>query len=128
LRGPGAPGVAMLAAGIAAALHLVYQVQAIRAGGGIHLDFFAALSWVGVGTSLVTLTVAAARPVLALGTIAFPIAAGTLLLYHFAGTHHSLAAPVTSDPRIQLHALLALLAYAALSVAALMALMLWFHD
>ena len=118
--------VAVLCALLGAALHAAYHGLAIGRLGGVELHFFAALSWVGLGVALLTASVAAARPVLALGAVAFPVAGASLLLYHALGPS-ALVRPGL-DWQLQLHALLALLAYAALSVAALVALMLWFQD
>ncbi len=57
----------------------------------------------------------------ALGVIAFPLAAQMLLIYHAHGHEPS----PQLDWRLQLHAWLALLAYATLGIAALLAVMLW---
>lgn len=127
LRHP-APGRIALLAGLGAVLlHAGVHAEAIARHGGVELHFFSALSWVGIGVAFVTLVVAATRPVLALGAVAFPIAAAALLLYLGFGDAGA-AAATDIDWRIQLHAFLALLAYAALSVAALVALMLWFQE
>ena len=59
-----------------------------------------------------------------LGVLAFPLAALLLLVYHLYGH-----VPTQGlDWRLQLHAWLALLAYAALAIAALLALMLWAQE
>jgi len=117
---------APLAALAAVLLHAGFHAAAIVHRGGVDLHFHSALSWVGLGVAAVTLAVSAWRPVLALGAVAFPIAAATLVLYLAFGGDAGVPPPI--DWRIQLHAFLALLAYAALSVAALVALMLLFQE
>jgi ABC-type uncharacterized transport system permease subunit len=59
-----------------------------------------------------------------LGVVSFPLAALLLFAYHAYGHEPSRGL----DWRLQLHAWLALLAYAALAVAALLAVMLWFQE
>jgi ABC-type uncharacterized transport system permease subunit len=66
-----------------------------------------------------------AQRVEALGIIVFPLAAATLAAYAWFGggpPRHGLGWP------LKLHALLALLAYATLAVATLLALMLWAQE
>ncbi|MCX5511479.1 cytochrome c biogenesis protein CcsA, partial [Pseudomonas sp. BJa3] len=60
----------------------------------------------------------------ALGVVAFPLAALLLAAYHVYGHQASIGL----DWRLQLHAWLALLAYAALAIAALLAVMLWAQE
>ena len=60
----------------------------------------------------------------ALGVVVYPLAAVLVLLYQFAGHGHA----QELSWHLQLHAWLALLAYAALAVAALIAVMLWFQE
>ena len=91
---------------------------------GPDLHFFAALSLVALGMAALSSLAAVTQKLAALGVIVYPLAAALVLLYHFAGHGH----PEALDWRLQLHAWLALLAYAALAVAALLALMLWFQD
>ena len=91
---------------------------------GPDLHFFAALSLVGLGMAALSTLAAATQRMEALGVVVYPLAALLVLLYHFAG--HGQAQ--TLDWRLQLHAWLALLAYAALAVAALIAVMLWFQE
>lgn len=91
---------------------------------GPDLHFFAALSLVALGMAALSTLAAATQRLTALGVIVYPLAAALVLLYHFAGHGH----PEALGWRLQLHAWLALLAYAALAVAALLALMLWFQD
>ena len=121
----GPAGVALLPALAATALHAVAHVQGTLAAGAVELHFFAALSLVGLGVAALVAVLSLARPVGALGVVVFPLAAVLLLLYRF-GAHYTPA--VALDWPIQLHAGLALLAFAALSVAALLAIMLWLQE
>jgi ABC-type uncharacterized transport system permease subunit len=61
----------------------------------------------------------------ALGVVVFPLAALSLLAYALYG--HS-TRPQGLDWRLLLHAWLALLAYATLAIAALLAIMLWLQE
>jgi ABC-type uncharacterized transport system permease subunit len=110
---------------VAVVLHAALHVLAYRAGGSIDLHFFAALSLVGVALAALTVVVSLHRPVGALGVVVYPIAAACLLLYAFGTDPGNGAAP---GWQIQLHAWLALLAYATLSLAALIAVMLWMQE
>src|SRR5690606_28913536 len=103
LQRPTGSPAALLVGAAAVALHAVFQALPIGRDGTLHLHFFAALSAVGLGVALLTVAVAALRPVLE-------------------------AASPPEDWRILLHSVLALLAYAALGVAALVSLMLWFQE
>lgn len=114
-------GLALLGAAGHAAAHLM----AWHASGGPDMHFFAALSLIAFGTAALTAELSLSRPVGALGVVAYPLAALLLLLYHYG------AAPATAASmgwQIQLHAWLSLLAYAALSLAALLAIMLWAQE
>lgn len=91
---------------------------------GPDLHFFAALSLVALGMAALSTLAAATRRMAALGVLVYPLAAGLVLLYQFAGHGHAEAL----DWRLQLHALLALLAYATLAMSALVAIALWFQD
>jgi ABC-type uncharacterized transport system permease subunit len=88
------------------------------------LHFFAALSLVGLGMAALSAVAANRQRLGALGVVVHPMAAASLLLYHFGGQ----GAATALDWRLQLHAWLALLAHAALAIAALLALMLWFQE
>ena len=91
---------------------------------GLDLHFFAALSLVGAGHGGAEHAGRGTQRMAALGVIVYPLAGVPGLLYHFAAT----ASPQNLDWRLQLHAWLALLAYATLAIAALLALMLWFQE
>lgn len=105
-------------------LHGTAHVLAWHRAGGADLHFFAALSLVGLGMSLLTTAVGATGRMAALGVLVFPLAALTLAGYHGVGHVSTLVL----DWRLQLHAWLALLAYATLAIAALLALMLWLQE
>ncbi len=116
------PGILAL---FAAALHATFHVQIWRASGGLDLHFFSALSLIGVCIAALTAALSLARPVGALGVVVYPISAAFALLYHYGSTP---AATAVMGWQIQLHAWFSLLAYAALSVAALLAILLWVQE
>ena len=106
-------------------LHGGYQAAvAIHTAGGPDMHFFAALSLVGLGIAAMTTLVGAQQRMSGLGVLAFPLAALLLFVYHAFGHEPARAL----DWRLQLHAWLALLAYATLTIAALLALMLWAQE
>jgi ABC-type uncharacterized transport system permease subunit len=106
------------------ALHAVTHVLAWRQAGGTDLHFFAALSLVGLGMAALTTAVGLRGRMAALGVVVFPLAGAALLGYH--GYGHVRTAPL--EWQLQLHAWLALLSYATLAIAALLALMLWLQE
>lgn len=109
----------------AVGLHAAVHGWAWQQMGSADLHFFAALSLVGLGMAALTTALGPAQRIEALGIIVFPLAAAVLLAYAFLGG----SLPRTGlDWRLQLHALMALMAYATLAVATLLALMLWFQD
>lgn len=116
-------GVFWLAAP-AIALHFATHAMGWARLNGPDLHFFAALSLVALGMAALGTLAAASQRMAALGVIVYPLAAGLVLLYEFAG--HGQAQAL--DWRLQLHAWLALLAYAALALAALIAILLWAQD
>lgn len=91
---------------------------------GLDLHFYAALSLVGLGMAALSALAAAMQRMKTLGVVVYPLAAFFLLLYHFAGYGHV----QILNWRLQLHVWLALLAYAILAIAALIALMLWLQE
>lgn len=111
---------------IAAVLHGTEHGRVYLANGAVELHFFAALSLVALGVAVLTAVLSFLRPAGALGVVLYPIAATLAVLY--AGTRGGAQAGPTLDWQIQLHAGLALLAYATLSVAALLAIMLWVQE
>ena len=111
-------------AGAAIVAHGLMHVLAWRTAGGADLHFFAALSLVGLGMALLTAAFAAGGRMRALGVIVFPLAAASLAGYAAYGHMRSEAL----DWRLQLHAWCALLAYATLAIAALLAILLWLQE
>jgi len=106
-------------------LHGSYHVLvALRTSGGPDMHFFAALSLVSLGMAWLTSLVGARGRMAALGVVVFPLAAGLLLAYHGYGHEPSRVL----GWRLASHAWLALLAYATLSIAALLAIMLWLQE
>lgn len=108
----------------AIALHATTHALGWSQLNGPDLHFFAALSLVALAMAALSTLAAVTQRMQALGVIVYPLAVLLLMLYHFAG-HGSAQA---LDWRLQLHAWLALMAYATLAVAALLALMLWFQE
>ena len=116
-----APGAAWaLPAVLGALVHGIDHVLAWRGLGGADLHFFAALSLVGLGMAVVTLLFGIRGRMAALGVVVFPLAALSLVAYGAAGQRSAEGL----DWRLQLHAGFALLAYATLAIAAILALML----
>lgn len=111
---------------LGATLHGADHVRLFIASGTVELHFFAALSLVALGVALLTAALSFVRPVAALGVAIYPLAAVFALLYAAMRGRGVIGANL--DWQIQLHAGLALLAYATLSVAALLAIMLWFQE
>jgi ABC-type uncharacterized transport system permease subunit len=111
-------------AAVAALLHAGAHVLAWRASGGTDMHFFSALSLVGLGMAVLTALFGAGGRMAALGVIVYPLAALTLAT--FAAYGHRVAEPL--GWRLQLHAWSALLSYATLAVAALLAVMLWSQE
>lgn len=109
----------------AVVLHGGYHLMvAMRTSGGPDMHFFAALSLVGLGMALLTTVVGARGRMAALGVLVFPMAALLLLAYHGYGHEPS----KVLGWQLATHAWLALLAYATLSIAALLAIMLWLQE
>lgn len=105
-------------------LHAVVHVRAWQAAGGTDLHFFAALSLVGLGMAALTTLYGGSGRMAALGVIVFPIAAATLGGY----VAHGHARAEALDWHLLLHAWCALLAYATLGIAALLAVLLWAQE
>jgi len=122
--GSQAPGALWLLPCLAAALHAAAHALAWHEAGGANLHFFSALSLVGLGMAGLTLLVGARGRTAALGVIVFPIAAVALALYAWIGRQD----PLALDWRLQLHAWCALLAYATLAIASVLALLLWVQE
>lgn len=95
-----------------------------RMNHGPDVHFFAALSWTTLAMAAITTALTARRPLSALGIVVYPIAALSVLAYWRWGVH----AAGALDWRLKLHASCALLAYASLSIAALLAMLYWLQD
>lgn len=109
---------------LAIAAHLGLHAMAWLRSGGPDMHFFAALSLVALTMAALTAATAWRQQLQALGVLVYPLAAIMLALYHFYG--HQLSEAL--DWRLQLHAWLALFAYATLSLAALIAMLLWMQE
>lgn len=112
------------AAAVAVVLHGVAHLLGWHQTGGTDMHFFAAMSLVGLGMAVLTTLVGAGGRMAALGVVVFPLAALTLSGYE----RHGHVAAETLDWRLQLHAWMALLAYATLAIAALLAVMTWLQE
>lgn len=121
-RLPGATGLAL--ALLAVLCHASVHVMAWNRLGGPDLHFFAALSWVGLGMAAISLLLAWRRHANLIGLVVFPIALASVLAYGVYGTGRE----QTITWQLQLHALVALLAFATLAIAALLSLMLWAQE
>ncbi len=114
---------AMAAAGAAVIVHAADLLGMHR--GVLDLHFFAALSLTAFVVAVLTLIVNLSRPVAALGVIVFPLAALLLGVDVFAAPP---TVPQPMDWQIKLHVTVALLAFGALSIAAILAILLAIQD
>jgi len=105
-------------------LHAWAHVEDWHVLNGPDLHFFAALSLVSLGMAALITFASLGQRVQALGVVVYPLAAALLLLFQGYGHGHA----EDLDWRLMLHAWLALLAYATLAIAALLAVMLWFQE
>jgi len=105
-------------------LHALVHALAWHASGGTDMHFFSALSLVGLGMAALTALFGASGRMAALGVVVFPLAALMLGAFAAYGQHRV----EVLDWRLQLHAWAALLSYATLAVAALLAVMLWLQE
>ena len=106
-------------------LHACYHGLVIwQTPGGADMHFFAALSLVGLGMAGLTSAAAVRGQLAALALIVYPVAALFLLGYHLYGHAPSPAL----GWRLETHAWMALLAYATLTLVALLALMLRIQE
>ena len=111
-------------AAIAVLLHGAAHVAGWRHDHALDLHFFSALSLVGLGMAVLTTIYGASGRMAALGVVVYPLAAASALAWAGHGRIGSVALPLP----LQVHAWSALLAYATLAVAALLALMLWVQE
>lgn len=117
-------GIPQALAMLALAAHGFVQFLYWRENDGPDLHFFAALSWVALAMAAITALLTARRQLSALGILVYPIAALSVLANWSWGMHR----PNLLDWRLELHAGFALLAYAALSIATLLAVLYWLQD
>ncbi len=123
-RGTDNPRAWTLPAALALAFHAGFHIDAWHVANGLDLHFFAALSLVGLGMGVLTTAFGAAGRMAALGVVVFPLALVSLLGYASYGHVRTEGL----DWRLQLHVWCALLAYATLAIAALLAIMLWAQE
>ncbi|MEO5596881.1 MAG: cytochrome c biogenesis protein CcsA [Lysobacteraceae bacterium] len=116
--------VAQALAWLAIVLHAGWHLHGWRVTGGPDMHFFAALSLVGLGMAVLTASLSRMQRLQALGIVVYPIAG--LMLALAVGNGHVRAEPL--DWQLQLHAWLALLAFATLAIAALLALLLLLQE
>ncbi len=109
---------------LAMVFHGELHAAAWRIANGPDMHFFAALSLAALGMAVLTTLMGMLRRMAALGVIVFPVAAMFALLYRLTGH----AQPLALDWQLQLHAWSALLAYAVLAIAALLAVLLWLQE
>jgi len=125
-RSPQRHGTALLLASLAVLAHAGFHAAEVRAAGGPDLHFFAALSLASLATAGVALVVSWLRPIAVIGIVTWPLAVLFLLLDAARGQ----PAPTLAAQswQITLHAVFALLAWATLSLAALVAVMLFVQE
>jgi ABC-type uncharacterized transport system permease subunit len=104
--------------------HAAVHTIAWHVSGGPDLHFFSALSLVALGVAALTALAAWWQQLQSLGIVAYPLAAVMLVLYHFGDS----AQVEQLDWQLQLHVWFALPAYILLSLAALLASMLWLQE
>jgi ABC-type uncharacterized transport system permease subunit len=127
--GAGAPGSkgGPLALGWGAALlHAMILSQTVFQPAGLNLGFFNALSFTAWLIGVVLLAAAMVRPVENLGIIVLPFCALTLILGLLFPAERIVADP--GQWPLELHILIAILAYSLLALAALQALLLAVQD
>lgn len=109
---------------LAMVFHAEVHASAWRYAGAPDMHFFAALSLSALGMAMLTSLFAMRGRMATLGVIVYPLAALFVLAYALHG--HSRAEAM--DWQLQLHAWCALLAYATLAIAALLAALLWLQE
>ena len=109
---------------LALVFHGEIHAAAWRIARGPDMHFFAALSLASLGMAALTTLLGMRQRMAALGVIVFPLAALFALIYQL----HGHAPPEPMDWQLQLHAWCALLAYATLAIAALIAMLLWVQE
>ena len=110
---------------LAVLFHAETHAEAWRLLQEADMHFFAALSLVGLGMAGLTTAFGASGRMPALGIVVFPLAAVSLLAYRAYGHADN---PTNLGWRLQLHAWMALLAYATLALSAVLAIFLWAQE
>ncbi len=110
----------------AALLHAMILAQTVFQPAGLNLGFFNALSFTAWLINVVLLAAAMVRPVENLGIIALPFGALTLVLGRLFATERIVADP--GQWPLELHILIAILAYSLFTLAAAQALLLAVQD
>ncbi len=111
-------------AALALLAHAWLHIEAWHRTGVPDMHFFAALSLVALGMAAVTTLLGTRKQLDAIGVVVFPLAAVFAACYSFFG--HAPQPPMTWQ--VQVHAWLALFAYATLAVGALLAIVLWLQE
>jgi ABC-type uncharacterized transport system permease subunit len=119
-------GSALILGWCAILLHIKILSQTVFESNGLNLGFFNTLSFTGCLINIVLLAVAVVRPIENLGIIALPMGALTLNLGLLFPSERIVADP--SQWPLELHILIAFLAYSFLSLAAVQALLLAIQD
>ncbi len=109
---------------LALIFHYEIHAAAWRTSQGPDMHFFAALSLSTLAMAGLTTMLAALGRMASIGVIVYPLAAASALIYHL----HGPGGAVTMSWQLQLHAWCALLAYAVLAIAALMAILLGLQE
>lgn len=109
----------------AALLHAMILAQTVFQTPGLNLGFFNALSFTGWLIGVVLLAAAMIRPVENLGILVLPFAALTLILGLLFPTERIVA---NAQWPLELHILIAILAYSLLTLAAAQAVLLAIQD
>ncbi len=117
------PALGLGVAALAVVTHFALLVGVHR--GGVDLHFFSALSLVGACVAALCLLVNLSRPVATLGVIVFPIAALLLGIDSFLAPS---TLPLPLEWQIKLHVIFALLGYSVLTLAAVLAILLWLQE
>ena len=124
--GPGAKGGPLAIGWGAALLHAMILSQTVFSAVGLNLGFFNALSFTGWLIGVLLLAAAMVRPVENLGIIVLPFCALTLILSLLFPSERIVAD--TGQWPLELHILIAVLAYSLLTLAAVQALLLAVQD
>jgi ABC-type uncharacterized transport system permease subunit len=125
-RTPARNGAALALASLAVLAHVGFHAAGVHAAGGPDLHFFAALSLASLATAAVALVVSWIRPIAVIGIVTWPLAVLFLLLDAARGQPEPTAA--AQSWQITLHAVFALLAWATLALAAVVAVMLFVQE